>query len=158
MTKIKTRKEKVTKLLEIARAQLGKPYKYGAYAAKDINENPDSFDCSSFVQFCFKSIGFNNFPRSSIEQATFPGIEISSVEEMGPGDLVFFEGTQGHYRHGLFGGRKIYIGHVAICIKKSQIIHAVDRDHVSGVVIQELEELPNYPNWPNNIVMIKRYF
>jgi len=151
------RDEKVKELLEIAVKQLGKPYQYGAYNKPESEEAPQSFDCSSFVQYCFKKIGFDDFPRSSIEQAAYQkGVEVLSIEEAQPGDLIFFEGTRGHYNHKLFPGRKIYIGHVVIYLGKGWIIHAVDRDGASGVVIQKLENLYNYPNWPNNITYIKR--
>jgi cell wall-associated NlpC family hydrolase len=152
------KEERLKKLIEVAQSQLGKPYQYGAYAIKDLSENPSGFDCSSFVQFCFKKIGFDDFPRSSIDEAAYKGEEIPSISEAQPGDLIFFEGTRGHYNYNLFNGRKIYIGHVAIYLGEGKVIHAIDRDRATGVVINKLEEIPDYPNRPNNIVLIKRYF
>lgn len=152
------RQERIKKLVEITEAQLGKPYQYGAYAVKETDNNPKIFDCSSFVQFCFKNINFSDFPRSSIEQAAYKGEEIESIEKAQIGDLIFFEGERGHYNNELFSGRKLLIGHVAIYLGNNKIINAINHNNLTGVISQQLSDIHNYPNWPNNIVMIKRYF
>ena len=143
------REEKVIKLLETAKVQLGKPYSYGAYVAKGEDKKVENFDCSSFVQFCFKSIGFDDFPRSSIEQAAYKGEEIS-IKNLQPGDLVFCEGSRGHYNAELFPNRKIYIGHVAICSYDGKIIHAAGG---KGVVEEDFSEA-----FKRGIAIMKRYF
>lgn len=120
------RKEKIEKLLETARSHIGKSYRYGAYLdAENNDETPESFDCSSFIQYIFKKIGIE-LERSSVSQAAAEGEEIGGVENAEPGDLIFFEGTRGHYHHGLSQGRKLYIGHVAVYCGNGKIIHATD--------------------------------
>jgi cell wall-associated NlpC family hydrolase len=148
-----TKEEKVEKLLEVARAQIGKAYQYGA-CYEEGTEDEQSFDCSSFTQFCFRQIGIE-IPRSSVLQAAAQiGREIDGfAEPVALGDLVFFEGERGHFRHDLFPGRKIYIGHVAIFSGDSRIIHACNNSVASGVVETSLITLPNPPY---KIVMVKR--
>lgn len=143
------REEKVAKLIEIAKAQMGKPYSYGAYTIKDGDENPESFDCSSFTQFCLKRISFDDFPRSSIEQAAYQGEEIS-IGFLQPGDLVFCRGSRGHYNDELFPNRKICIGHVAICSYDGKIIHAAGG---KGVVEEGFSEA-----FKRGVTIMKRYF
>ena len=130
--------EKRRKVVEVARSFLGTPYKYGAYAEESA-ERPTGFDCSSFVQHVFKHVDID-LPRSSILQAT-QGKEISNESELLPGDLLFFEGTRGHYNYELFGGKKIYIGHVGIYIGNGKMIHAAGGAH-NQVIEHTLDELP----------------
>lgn len=62
-----------------ARAQLGKPYKYGA-------TGPDAFDCSGLVQAAYKSAGVS-LPRTT-QQMCLKGTGVKRVDLV-PGDLVF---------------------------------------------------------------------
>ncbi|MGH8971002.1 MAG: C40 family peptidase [Actinomycetes bacterium] len=78
-------------VLEIAAAQEGDSYSYGA-------AGPDSFDCSGFTQYVFGKVGIS-LPHSSSAQADVA----RSVSSPQPGDLVFV--------HNGGGGS---IGHVAI--------------------------------------------
>jgi len=65
-----------------ARAQLGKPYVYGA-------TGPDSYDCSGLVQAAWASAGVS-IPRTTYEQwAALPHIPMSDLE---PGDLIEYNG------------------------------------------------------------------
>ncbi len=144
-------------LITTARSQIGKPYVYGAH--RQSTENPEGFDCSSFTQWCFARLGIE-LPRSSIEQAACQiGREIpwdfqTETWDVEPGDLIFLEGEQGHYKHSLFpDGRKVYIGHVAICSYDARIIHACRNDHMKGVVEHSVIYLPDY-YYP--VVCIKR--
>ena len=79
-------------VLEIAAAQSGDSYSYGA-------AGPDSFDCSGFTQYVFGHVGISLPPLGSAEQATVA----TPVSQPQPGDLVFV--------HNGSGGS---IGHVAI--------------------------------------------
>lgn len=148
------KKEKIEKLLKIARSQIGKPYKYGAYLEEKNNDEPAAFDCSSFIQFIFNEIGIE-LPRSSVLQAAASGQEISDkdLNILTAGDIIFYEGERGHYRHDLFPGRKLYIGHTAIFSGASKIIHACNSSIASGVVEQSIINLPK----SYNIMLIKRF-
>jgi peptidoglycan DL-endopeptidase CwlO len=65
-----------------ARAQIGKPYEYGA-------AGPDAFDCSGLMMRAFQAAGID-IPRTSEQQYAWGSpIPASQVR---PGDLVFFTG------------------------------------------------------------------
>ncbi len=68
-----------------AEQQLGKPYQWGG-------TGPDSFDCSGLVMMAYRSAGID-LPRTSQQQfARGPRISPNQVR---PGDLVFFAGSDG---------------------------------------------------------------
>ena len=139
---------KIQKLIAAAESLIGKPYKYGAYAEKTRTQK--YFDCSSFIQAVYDKIGID-LPRSSLLQA-IRGKEIKNVKKLKPGDLLFFEGTKGHYWHKKFKDRKIYIGHVALYIGEGKIIDAEeDRGNVNKLSLNNLTAKKFY-----NIVLIKR--
>ena len=103
-----------------ARAQLGKPYVWGA-------SGPDAFDCSGLIQAAWAAAGVS-LPRTTYDQIN-AGQRIS-VSQLQPGDLVFY-----------YSG----ISHVGIYVGNHQIIHAphpgasveyapVDEMPVSGAV------------------------
>jgi len=66
--------------LNTAKAQLGKPYVYGA-------AGPDSFDCSGLTMYAWKAGGVM-LPHSAEMQ--YNAIAHISVSQLQPGDLVFF--------------------------------------------------------------------
>lgn len=117
------------KLVAAARSCIGRPYKYGAKP----EDMPNYFDCSSFTQYVFKTIGID-IPRSTLLQATI-GKEIPLDQPPAVGDLIFFRGSKGHYDDALFPGKSVYIGHVALYIGENKIIHGAFQ---RGVV----EEIP----------------
>jgi cell wall-associated NlpC family hydrolase len=66
-----------------ARAQLGKPYVYGA-------TGPDAFDCSGLVEAAWAAAGVS-IPRTSEQQwADLPHVR---QDQLQPGDLVFYTGS-----------------------------------------------------------------
>lgn len=152
------REEKIAKLIETARSCVGMPYEYGAYLKTGNGEKPAGFDCSSFIQYLFGQAGVD-LPRSSILQASSPlGIEISP-DKIEPGDVLFFEGTKGHYAHLQFpAGKRIYIGHNAIYTGNDHIIHATENGKfnpiLNGVVENHIDILPKEYY---GIVLAKRF-
>ena len=153
-----SREEKIKKLIEIAQSCLGMPYKYGAYLKENNGEKPAGFDCSSFVQYIFKQVGVD-MPRSSIEQAaSLLGIEVSP-DKIEPGDVLFFESTQGHYWHAIFPpGKKVYIGHNVIYVGNGNIIHAADNAVLNPILQGVVEHNMNIlPKPAYDIVIIKRF-
>lgn len=95
--------------LRTARAQIGKPYVYGA-------AGPDKFDCSGLVWFAYKAAGLF-FPRlSTTGLAVLPGMIDVPLTKLEPGDLVFY-------------GNPIH--HVAISQGGTRIVHA---PHTGSVV------------------------
>ncbi|MGY1498140.1 NlpC/P60 family protein [Streptomyces sp. QTS52] len=71
---------KAEKALTFARAQVGKPYVWGA-------TGPDSYDCSSLTQAAWRAAGVT-LPRTTYDQAN-AGTTVS-FSHIQPGDLVFF--------------------------------------------------------------------
>ncbi|MGW5125257.1 NlpC/P60 family protein [Streptomyces sp. NPDC004069] len=83
---------KAAKALAFARAQIGKPCVWGA-------TGPGSYDCSGLTQAAWRVAGVA-LPRTAHEQAD-SGAAIQ-LDELEPGDLVFFHGEVGHV--GLYAG------------------------------------------------------
>ncbi|MDX3616097.1 C40 family peptidase [Streptomyces europaeiscabiei] len=90
---------KATKALAFARAQIGKPYVWGA-------TGPGSYDCSGLAQAAWKAAGVD-IPRTTYDQAT-SGTAVSLANAR-PGDLVFFYDN---------------ISHVGLYIGNGMMIHA----------------------------------
>ncbi|RPI69076.1 MAG: NlpC/P60 family protein [Ignavibacteriae bacterium] len=88
-------------------------------------DDPDCFDCSGFVSYCFAKAGIT-VPRTSTELYT-AGTSID-VSEIRPGDLVFFNTT----------GKGV--SHVGICLDAQTFIHSSTS---SGVIKTSLGD----PYW-----------
>ncbi|MEW2488578.1 NlpC/P60 family protein [Streptomyces sp. NPDC048411] len=71
---------KAEKVLAFARAQIGKPYVWGA-------TGPSSYDCSGLTQAAWKAAGVD-IPRTTWDQVEV-GTRIATAD-LQPGDLVFF--------------------------------------------------------------------
>ncbi len=149
---------KIQKLVALAKSLKGTPYKYGATMA----DAPKFFDCSLFIQYCFKDIGIE-LPRTAIEQAMV-GKKIS-LQKIKEGDLVFMKGEIGRYNKYFPEG----VGHVGIYIGSGKVVHA-ERKRISGkyediyntkrikefgsVVIQPLD---TFLKRKKPLIVIKRY-
>ncbi|MDH6568309.1 cell wall-associated NlpC family hydrolase [Streptomyces sp. SAI-117] len=90
---------KAAKALAFARAQIGKPYVWGA-------TGPDSYDCSGLTQAAWKAAGVD-LPRVTYDQVN-AGTTVS-LSDAQPGDLVFFYDD---------------ISHVGLYIGNGMMIHA----------------------------------
>ncbi|MER5771820.1 NlpC/P60 family protein [Streptomyces sp. NPDC001985] len=74
------------KAVEFARAQLGKPYEWGA-------EGPGSYDCSGLTSQAWAAAGVP-IPRTSQEQwRRLPRV---GVEDLRPGDLIIYHADASH--------------------------------------------------------------
>ncbi|UCH10443.1 MAG: C40 family peptidase [Fidelibacterota bacterium] len=91
-------------LVSIAKRFLGAPYMWGG-------KTPKGFDCSGFIQTCFKAIGVI-LPRDARLQHTFRDLPPVDIAEAQPGDLFFFS------------EREQRITHVALCIGGGEFIHS----------------------------------
>jgi peptidoglycan DL-endopeptidase CwlO len=80
-----------------AKAQLGKPYVYGA-------AGPDSFDCSGLTMYAWRAGGVG-LPHSAEMQ--YNAIAHISVSQLQPGDLVFFYTPIEHVGIYVGGGQMI---------------------------------------------------
>lgn len=73
---------KVQKFIDVAVAQSGKPYVFGA-------EGPNAFDCSGLIDFALKKAGINGSRTTAAGyQARYAGSRVSN-RELKPGDLLF---------------------------------------------------------------------
>lgn len=115
----------VAKVIEFARAQLGKPYVYGA-------TGPDSYDCSGLTMSAYKAAGVT-IPRLSDAQYWW-GASVPKGQEQ-PGDLVYFEYLPGHSGPG-------HVGIVYNPAKGLMIVAPHTGDHV------KLQNYKTYPGGP----------
>lgn len=92
-----------SEILSKAQEYLGCPYVYGG-------ADPSGFDCSGFVYYVLKSVGYSPY-RTPADQIKM-GSSVSK-SDLQPGDIVFFSGT------GSSG-----ISHVGIYAGNGQFIHA----------------------------------
>jgi cell wall-associated NlpC family hydrolase len=90
---------KAAKALAFARAQIGKPYVWGA-------TGPGSYDCSGLTQAAWRAAGVT-LPRTTYDQVN-AGTTVSLTDAQ-PGDLIFFYDD---------------ISHVGIYIGNGMMIHA----------------------------------
>jgi cell wall-associated NlpC family hydrolase len=90
---------KAEKAIAFARAQIGKPYVWGA-------TGPDSYDCSGLTQAAWRAAGVT-LPRTTYDQVN-AGTTVSLSAAL-PGDLVFFYDD---------------VTHVGIYIGNGMMIHA----------------------------------
>ncbi len=95
----------VSQAVSYAEAQLGKPYLWGG-------TGPDAFDCSGLMLMAYRSAGVD-IPRTS--QAQYAGLPHVPADQVVPGDLVFFAGSD---------GTPAAPGHVGLVIGKNTMIEA----------------------------------
>lgn len=104
-------------IIKTAFLYLNSPYLWGG-------KTPFGIDCSGFTQMVYKLNGYRLL-RDASQQAT-QGEALSFIEESEPGDLAFFDNSEG------------IITHVGIIMKDNYIIHAhgkvrIDRLDHSGI-------------------------
>jgi len=98
--------------VQTALAQLGKPYRWGAYG-------PDQFDCSGLTMFSWGKAGVA-LPHQSAQQYNYGTHVAADLSVLKPGDLLFFYSPTIH--------------HVAIYIGNNQMVHA-PQDNVPVQVV-----------------------
>jgi len=99
-------------LVHTAFSYLNAPYLWGG-------RTPFGVDCSGFTQMVYRQYGAS-IPRDAGQQA-MKGHTLSFLEECLPGDLAFFDNTEGA------------ITHVGIVLEDGKIIHASGRVRVDGL-------------------------
>lgn len=91
-------------IVATAKQYLGVSYKYGG------SKPSTGFDCSGFVYYVLKSLGYSPYRTSASQYKMGTYVSKSDLQ---PGDLVFFHGT---YKSG--------ISHVGIYVGDGKFIHA----------------------------------
>jgi cell wall-associated NlpC family hydrolase len=94
----------------VAMRYLGTPYVYGG-------ASPSGFDCSGFVMYVFGQIGVS-LPHNAAAQYGY-GMPVS-LDQLQPGDLVFFNGL-GHVGIYVGGGSFIHSPHTGDVVKISSM-------------------------------------
>ncbi len=105
-------------LLEVAKAQLGVPYRYGGMS-------PAGFDCSGFVCYVYQEAAGKKLPRTARAQSNY--VEIVDQEALVPGDLLFFDTAN-----------RGEINHTGIYLGEGKFIHA-SSGRVYSVTISSLK-------------------
>jgi cell wall-associated NlpC family hydrolase len=85
------------KAVEVAMAQVGKPYSWGG-------NGPNSFDCSGLTSFAWAQAGVD-LPRTSRDQ--YAGTTRISRSDLRPGDLVFYHSPVSHVAMYIGDGRVV---------------------------------------------------
>ena len=93
-----SRMEKKLDVIEVARSNIGVPYKFGGTSPTT------GFDCSGLVCWSYQQVGIQ-LPRTASDQIMF-GIKVDRREELEPGDIVVFKGTRGRtgWHSGIYTG------------------------------------------------------
>ena len=99
------------KVLTYAIEQLGKPYVFAA-------AGPDTFDCSGLTLMAWRQVGVSMAHFAASQYAEFPKV---SIDELQPGDLVFFYPTIHHVGIYLGGGKMIHAPHTGDVVRVASI-------------------------------------
>lgn len=97
-----TSSAKIQAVVNMVKAQVGKPYVYGA-------AGPSSFDCSGLTYYCYRNAAGITLNRSAAAQSS--NGRYVSKSSLQPGDLVFFNSGTSTIRHvGMYigGGQFIH--------------------------------------------------
>lgn len=97
-------------LIDLARSQIGKPYRFGAHP----KEAPHAFDCSSFTHWLYANKGLW-LPRYAIDQRDAGQKTTTGIT----GDLIF---TSGKYYRCHWGNIDDAVGHTGIITGEGTVI------------------------------------
>lgn len=102
-----------TRAVAFARAQLGKPYVWGA-------TGPNSYDCSGLTQAAWHAAGVT-LPRTTWDQVeAAPRV---ATKQLRPGDLVFFYSDISHVGIYIGGGRMIHAPRPGAYVREDSIYY-----------------------------------
>jgi hypothetical protein len=96
----------IARVIEFARAQIGKPYKANT-------QGPDTYDCSGLVTAAYKTVGII-LPALTFTQVKMGSAVPADPSAVAPGDCLFMRG----------GSPVADLGHVAIATSSSTMISA----------------------------------
>lgn len=99
------------KAVDVALAQLGKPYRYAA-------SGPDTFDCSGLTMYAWAAAGVQLPHSSRAQYASLPKV---SQDQLAPGDLVFYGSPIHHVGMYIGGGQYVHAPQTGDVVKISSI-------------------------------------
>lgn len=114
-------------IVRTARQYLGVPYVHGG-------ADPSGFDCSGYVMYVYRENGIS-LPRSTTAQ--YGGGRSISLDDAGPGDLLFFRTSGFHVSHVAIhtgGGRFIHAPSAGKSISFSSLDNPYWRRRFAGAV------------------------
>lgn len=126
-----TRNRLTYDIVDYAKTFLGTPYRRGS-------KGPKAFDCSGFTSYIFKNFDISLSASSSAQYTQGQQIEI---EEVKPGDLLFFGGRR---------GGKSRVGHVGMVV-------SVDDDGVVTFIHAATSSGIRYDKYPDGGYYSNRY-
>ncbi|MFF1451928.1 NlpC/P60 family protein [Streptomyces sp. NPDC058274] len=115
---------KTAKAIAFARAQVGKPYVWGA-------TGPGSYDCSGLTLAAWKAAGVT-LPRTTWDQVK-AGTTVP-VSDIKPGDLVFFYDDLSHVGLYIGNGMMIHAPKPGAYVREESIYYAGDTMPIHSVV------------------------
>lgn len=139
--------DKIEKAISVGLNLLGTPYEYGATRVIDYNFKPiknftgKTFDCSSFVQYCFYT-GADVKLYGDSRTMSGQGVTVKA-ENIKRGDVIFMTSTSRQNKTGIER-----IGHVAIYIGDNKILHTFG---TGGVRVQDYSAF-----WKGRTIIVKR--
>lgn len=113
--------KKKQELVAFSQKFLGLPYTWGGRSSF-------GYDCSGFVQMLYGKIDIQ-LQRDAKQQILDDRFQEVSLEDLEPGDLIFFGKTDGK------------IGHVGMSIGNDQFIHASPRENMPWIRVSSLHDL-----------------
>lgn len=90
----------INDVINTAKQQLGKPYVWNG-------KGPDNFDCSGLMQYVFRQVTGQNIGSWTVPQES-AGTKVS-VNQLQPGDLIFWGNAGATYHVGLYLGNNQYL-------------------------------------------------
>lgn len=91
---------RIRAFLDVALLQQGKPYVWS-------EEGPDSFDCSGYVWYCLRQVGYNVGRTTANSYSLKENWPYVPRDQLQPGDLMFYHSDS---RPGIIGHIGIYLG------------------------------------------------
>lgn len=113
----------ISEMCDFSKFFLDLPYTYGGRSSF-------GYDCSGFTQMLYRQMGIF-LPRDSKDQINWEGFKDISLEQLQPGDLIFF------------GLGKDKIRHVGLWLGEGKFIHANVLDNAPYISISDIKE----PSW-----------
>lgn len=95
-----TKSQVINDIIAIAKQQLGKPYVWNA-------KGPDSYDCSGLMQYVFRQATGQNIGSWTVPQEA-SGTKVA-INQLQPGDLVFWGPQGASYHVALYLGNNKYL-------------------------------------------------